>query len=184
MSEAVAHLTFDEWLVTEQHSSRRHEFVGHRAYLMAGGTERHDLAPGLLYEALAPGARAAGCRPFTNNRIVRTPSDSAYYPDVMVACGKAPHRLFETSPVLIVEVLSPSTADTDRREKATAYASTNSLEVLLLVDPDVRRIEAARIVGGRVAAWDTYGPGDLFQTRYGDIDLDSFYDDLEATATT
>jgi len=47
-------------------------------------------------------------------------------------------------------LLSPSTADTDRREKATAYASTGSLDVLLLVDPDIRRIEAARVFGGRV----------------------------------
>ena len=51
---------------------------------MAGGPERHDLAVGLLYEFLAPGARLAGCRPFTSNRLVRTRAGNAYYPDVMV----------------------------------------------------------------------------------------------------
>lgn len=46
----------------ETRASQRHELIGGRLFAMAGGTERHDLAPGLVYEALAPGARRAGGR--------------------------------------------------------------------------------------------------------------------------
>ncbi len=127
MTEAIAVVSFDGFLAREQRSERRHELVGGRVYAMSGGSERHDLAAGLVYELLASGARASGCRPFTSNRLVRTRSGNAYYPDVMVVCGQAPHRLYETDPALIVEVLPPSTADVDRREKAVAYAEAMSL---------------------------------------------------------
>ena len=184
VSEAIAALDFESWLVAEERAERRHEYVGGRTYLMAGGTERHDLAAGLLYEHVAVGARSAGCRPFAGNRIVRTPGGSAYYPDVMVACGKAPHRLYETEPVIVIEVLSPSTSDMDRREKALAYAAIDSLRLLVLVDPVVRRAEVARIVSGRLVSWDAFGPGDTVPTPYGDIDVDALHDQIDVTATT
>jgi Uma2 family endonuclease len=100
MSSTVEELpsaTFEEFLLAEERAQRRHEFVGGRVYVMAGGTERHDLAAGLVYEALAPGARAAGCRPFMANRMLRA-GESAYYPDVFVVCGPAADRLYESMP--------------------------------------------------------------------------------------
>lgn len=184
MSEAIAICSFEEFLDAEQSAERRHELVGGRVYAMAGGTERHDLVTGLVYEAVAPGARKRGCRPFMSNRLVHTPSGNAYYPDVMVGCGPAAHRLYEEAPALIVEVLSRSTSTVDRREKAVAYAGHTSLRLLLLVDPDTRRIEAARPVNGRIDRWDAYGPGDLVVTEFGDIDVDALYDLVDQTATT
>lgn len=184
MTEAIAVTSFEAYLDGEQASERRHEFVGSRVYAMAGGSERHDLAAGLIYEALATGTRAHGCRPFTSNRLVRTRSGNAYYPDVMVACGSAAHRLYEVDPALIVEVLSSSTADVDRREKAVAYAEAPSLGLLLLVDPDARRIEVARPVRGRIDNWTVYGAGTVVTTEFGDIDVDALYDAIDRTATT
>ncbi len=184
MPEAVANLTFDAWVEEEQDRDRRTEFVGGRAYLMVGGTERHDLAAGLLYEAVAPTARAQGCRPFFGNRIVRTATGSGYYPDVMVVCRPAQDRLFEAEPALVIEVLSPSTADTDRREKAVAFAAGSALQMLLLVDPLTPRIESARIMGGRIAGWDVFGPGDTIATGFGVIRIDELYAQLDSTATT
>lgn len=183
MSEAIAFVGISDFLEGEGRADRRHELVGGRVYAMAGGSERHDLAAGLLFEALATGARRAGCRPFTANRLVRTRYESAYYPDVMIACGKAPHRLYETDPALVIEVLSPSTADIDRREKASAFAASGSLDLFLLVDPDNRRIEAARLVGDQLT-WSVYTSGDVVATSYGDIDVDMFYDQLDGAATT
>lgn len=184
MTEAIAYLTFEDFLEGELRAEHRHELVGGRAYAMSGGTERHDLITGLIYEALAPGARARGCRPFTSNRLVRTRDDSAYYPDVIVVCGKAPHVQHETDPTVVVEVQSPSTRSIDRREKVVAYSQAPTLRLLLLVDPNDRRIEAAYPLHGKVHHWTVYGPGDLIVTDYGDIHVDELYDALEATATT
>jgi Uma2 family endonuclease len=184
VSEAIAICSFDDFLGAEQVGERRHQLVGGRVYAMAGGSERHDLVAGAIYELVAPVARARGCRPFISNRLVRTASGNAYYPHVLVAWGPAPHRLYESSPALIVEVLSHSTGDVDRREKAVAYAATTSLSLLLLVDPDARRIEAARPDGGQISEWIVYGSGDVVGTAFGDIDVDALYDVVDRTATT
>lgn len=184
MSEAIAWASFEQFLDAEAHAARRNELVGGRVYAMAGGSERHDLVAGLIYEAIAPGARAAGCRPFTANRLVRTRADAGYYPDVMVVCGAAPDRTYETDPALVVEVLSRSTANLDRREKAIAYAAASTLRLLLLVHPDERRIESASPADGKIQAWAVYGPGDVLPTGFGDIDVDALYDELDRTSTT
>src|SRR5215472_10421567 len=184
MAEPLAYTTFESYLEGERTSQRPHELVGGRVYALAGGSERHDLVAGLLYEALAPGARAGGCRPFTSNRLVRTECGNGYYPDVMVVCSPAPHRQFETDPALIIEVLSPTTQDHDRREKAVAYAESSGLGLLLLVDPDVRRVEVARPAGGRIRDWQVFGAGDVVSTPFGDIDVDACYDVVDRSATT
>lgn len=82
MSEAVAFCSFDAYVDGEESAQCRHELVGGRVYAMAGGSERHDLMAGLIYELVAGPARSRGCRPFISNRLVRTPSGNAYYPDV------------------------------------------------------------------------------------------------------
>jgi Uma2 family endonuclease len=184
VAETLAYTPFEQYLEGERASQRRHELVGGRVYALAGGSERHDLVAGLLYEMLAPGARARGCRPFTSNRLVRTECGNGYYPDVMVVCSPAPHRQYETAPALIVEVLSPSTQDHDRREKAVACAGSSSLGLLLLVDPDGRRVEVARPAGGRIRDWQVYGTGDVIATPYGDIDVDACYDAVDRSPTT
>ncbi|MDP9408302.1 MAG: Uma2 family endonuclease [Actinomycetota bacterium] len=181
-AEELPLVTFEDFLAGEQLSERRHELVGGRVYVMAGGSERHDLMAGLVYEAVAPGARAADCRPFTGNRLVRLGS-AAYYPDVTVVCGPAGHRLHEVDLALVVEVLSPSTADTDRREKAAAYASAPGLRQYVLVDPDRPRIEVAVRVRGDLR-WQAFGPGGVVVTDFGVLDVDALYDAVERTATT
>ena len=88
MSEAIATVSEAEYLALEERTSVRNELVGGRIYQMAGGTERHELAVASLARRLHPGARAAGCRTFANRQL-RIPSGDHYYPDVIVACGKA-----------------------------------------------------------------------------------------------
>ena len=102
----------------------------------------------------------------------------------MVVCGSAADARYETDPVLIVEVLSPSTAIFDRREKAVAYAAAPTLELLLLVAQDERRIEIARPGDGSFLNWEVAGPGGVVFTRFGTLEIDALYDDLDRIATT
>jgi Uma2 family endonuclease len=89
---------------------------------------------------------------------------------------------YDTDPTMIVEVLSPSTQHIDRREKASLYAESPSLELLLLTDQNIRRIEVARLSEGRIQGWQAYGPGEFIPTPYGDIEIDALYDLLDQTA--
>jgi Uma2 family endonuclease len=57
----------------------------------------------------------------------------SYYPDVMVACGPDPGDPYvESEPCLVVEVVSSSTEQTDRREKLAAYKRMPGLEAYLI----------------------------------------------------
>ena len=181
-AEELPTVSFGEYLLNEQEAPRRHEFVGGRVYAMAGGSERHELAAMLVSDALRPGARAAGCRSFVANRMLRA-AGSAYYPDFLIVCGPAEHRLYEADASLIVEILSASTQDHDRREKAMAFSSLTTLRHYLLVDPERTSVEVAQLTDGQWE-WQKYGPGRVVVTTYGVLDLDQLYAALDAEATT
>ena len=182
MSEAASTVSFEAFLAGERPDGPRHEWVGGFVYAMVGGTERHDTMVETLRDVLGPGARQAGCRRFTGNRLVRTAS-AAYYPDLLIVCGKATDAYYETDASLIVEVRSPSTADVDRREKAVAYATLPGLRHYLLVDPYYRRIEVG-VRSGDGWRWETIGPGGVVLTPYGDIRIDALYDEVDAGSST
>jgi Uma2 family endonuclease len=72
-------------------------------------------------------------------------ADTNYFPDVVLYCDDAtfdPNRPdWLLTPLVIVEVLSPSTSTIDRTEKLDAYRSIESLRHYLLVDQKRVRIE-------------------------------------------
>lgn len=183
MSEALATTSFEDFLDVERLGVQRHEWVGGLIYAMAGGTERHGSTVEALRDILGPGARRAGCRRFTGNRLVRT-ATAAYYPDLFVVCGEAADRQYEVEANLIVESQSPSTADIDRREKAVAYQGLASLTHYLIVDPYDRRIDVATRGQNGSWVWTTHARGSVVHTPYGDIDIDVLYDEIDATSTT
>lgn len=67
-----------------------------------------------------------------------------YYPDVQVTCAEEQERYYNTSPCLIIEVLSDSTARTDRTEKLAHYRLLPSLQEYMLCSQDFPAIELYR----------------------------------------
>lgn len=80
------------------------------------------------------------------------PGGTRYYsPDLVLTCDPVNDvATFLTSPCLVVEVLSPSTRDLDRREKLLAYTALPSVQGYLLVDTAVR---TARLYVREGDAW-------------------------------
>lgn len=72
-----------------------------------------------------------------------------YYPDVQVTCEEETEGHFNTSPCLIVEVLSGSTARKDRTEKLTGYRLLPTLQEYVLCSQDTPIVEVYR----RRAEW-------------------------------
>jgi Uma2 family endonuclease len=57
-----------------------------------------------------------------------------YYPDLMVSCRpESIHQYYLSDPTIVIEVLSPSTERTDRREKLQSCSQIESLEEFVLV---------------------------------------------------
>jgi Uma2 family endonuclease len=127
-------MTLEQYLAFEERSPIRHEYVAGEVYAMSGPTTRHNTISLNIHRHLHAYARARGCRVFVEAIKVAV-LDRVYYPDVIVACGKAAEvELIVDAPSVVVEVTSPSTRATDRREKLDAYMHIPSLQAYLIVE--------------------------------------------------
>jgi Uma2 family endonuclease len=85
---------------------------------------------------------AAGlpCEVFTDGMAIRIDARTTYEPDASVACGfpVPPDAIEIDNPVIVVEVLSPSTAAIDHGRKLSGYFSLASVQHYLILDPDRR----------------------------------------------
>jgi Uma2 family endonuclease len=91
--------------------------------------------------------RGTPCRIYGSDVKLRVEAaDCYFYPDLMVTCSAldAADRLIKREPVLVVEVLSPSTAAFDRGDKFADYRQLASLHEYLLVDVTCRRCDLYR----------------------------------------
>lgn len=131
------YLSVEEYLRFEESNSTRHEYVGGELFAMAGATKRHNVISLNVASALLAHLRGGPCRAYVENVKVRLTverDEIFYYPDVTVARGPQDlERVFLTDPKLVVEVLSPSTERTDRREKALNYRQIPTLEEYVLI---------------------------------------------------
>lgn len=132
----------DAYLAFERQTELRHEYVDGFVYAMTGVKRRHAKVVGNLLALIAPAAQRAGCEAFVTDLKVRVGDTRYYYPDLLVTCGPADDDAdVVTDPCLVVEVLSPSTASVDRREKLAAYRTVPSLQAYLVVDPTRPHVE-------------------------------------------
>jgi Uma2 family endonuclease len=129
-------MSIEEYLTFEEGTPVRHEYVAGEIFAMSGGSIEHELIAGNVFAAFHSHLRGGPCKSFMNNfklHLEVNESKFFYYPDVMVACGPIADIRFCTNPRLVVEVLSPSTERTDRREKALNYRQISALEEYVLV---------------------------------------------------
>lgn len=136
-------IDYDEYLRIEEASADvRHELVGGVLHAMVGASRRHNRIIMRLSSLLDRTASDGPCEVFVNEVKLRVAWDTVYYPDVMVACDPSDDDpLVVNRPCLVIEVLSPSTSSTDRREKLAAYRMLPSLLAYLVIHQDEQRVE-------------------------------------------
>lgn len=142
----LLYMTAEEYLAFEERASVKHEYVDGRIFAMSGVTRRHNVIACNIYSLLRPHLRGGRCRAYVADVKVKVePTNSFYYPDVMVSCDEYDDKsVFTDSPVLIAEVLSRSTATIDRREKVLAYRRLESLREYLIVHQRKKSVELHR----------------------------------------
>ncbi|BDP40798.1 hypothetical protein DAETH_07670 [Deinococcus aetherius] len=134
-----------EYLRSERESPYKREYVGGFVYPLhaqAGASGEHGLISTRIIGHLFPDADRLGCRLYQSDMKLYIHATASYfYPDVMLVCGQEkPDRYFETSPCLLVEVLSGSTAHNDRRHKHAVYTAIPTLQTYLIVSQDERYV--------------------------------------------
>jgi Uma2 family endonuclease len=139
--ESLPRLPPDEYLAYEQQQQLRHELVDGYLYAMTGASDRHEEIALNLAAALRTHLRGGPCRVYKGDLKIRVANDF-YYPDVFVRCGQDPgDAYFKTDPVLIAEVLSPSTQRYDRGDKRLAYSTLATLQDYVLISQDRMYVE-------------------------------------------
>jgi Uma2 family endonuclease len=137
-------MSFEEYLAFEADTPERHEFLDGSIRLMVGASQTHGIIVANLSAALHSRLKGGPCRVVESQTKVRIATlNRAYYPDITVVCDRAREtddRMVQF-PSLVAEVLSESTAATDRREKSRAYQAIESLRYYVIVDPQSRQVD-------------------------------------------
>lgn len=139
-----------EYLRFEEESSERHEFFRGEIFAMTGGTFNHARIGLNLTSYLHTLLRGRPCQPMNSDMRVSTPSGLDTYPDVSVYCNApelADNDRTLLNPVLIVEVLSPSTRSYDRGDKFMLYRSIPCLRDYVLVESESIFVEHYQRIG-------------------------------------
>jgi Uma2 family endonuclease len=131
-------MTVEEFFLWQEGQPELYELVeGHPLRLMAGASRRHDQIVVNIIAELRDQLRGGPCRPFTSDTSVATSADKRRRPDAGVECGELrDDDLTAQSPRLVVEVLSPSTREFDMFGKLDEYKLVDSLDYILLVEPN------------------------------------------------
>lgn len=149
MALARRHPVFSvrDYLEYERIAPERHEFLDGNVYTMAGENSHHSTICFNLYAITGNGLRGKSCRGFSPNMKVGTNNQGLYaYPDLTIVCGQ-PEFYDEKedvllNPIVIYEVLSPSTECYDRVEKFLHYTNyIESLQDCVLISQDQPLIE-------------------------------------------
>jgi Uma2 family endonuclease len=138
-----------EYLARDHSAETKSEYVDGVEYAMAGGTRRHNRIVLNVGAELRAALRGRSCGANSSDQKVTVPTRRRYYyPDVVVVCGEPEFLETDqeilTNPVLLVEVLSETTAANDRGPKFLAYQTIPTLQEYLLISQDEIRVECFR----------------------------------------
>jgi len=143
------HYTYADYLALDEASNVRLEYHSGDIYAMAGGTPEHAALCLQVGSSLNVQLEGAPCRVYGSELRIRVLATGlATYPDASVVCGPLERdsqgKNTVLNPVLVVEVLSPSTESYDSGEKQEHYRQIPSLREIVLLAHDRRHITVSR----------------------------------------
>lgn len=134
-------MTTQEYLHVAAKSAEKLHFWDGIAYAMAGATPNHNRIQANMIGELRNQLQGQ-CEVFGSDQRVKIAESKYWYPDAVVACDATFDEISLTNPLVVIEVLSPSTAGRDRLEKVAKYTSMKSIEQVVLVNQDHRSVES------------------------------------------
>ena len=182
---AVLHapVTVDDYIAWALDRPGRYELQDGRVLAMAPERIGHALVKTAVFAALREAIKrtALPCHAVPEGPAIRVDDQTAFIPDALVYCGPPlPPAVAEVpNPVIVVEVLSPSTERRDRTIKVAGYARVASLRHYLIVDPDARSVLHLSRQGGELTEIPSMPGGDLRLDPPGLVIAgQAFFDDL------
>ncbi|NJL29196.1 MAG: Uma2 family endonuclease [Thermoanaerobaculia bacterium] len=164
MAQPKPRMTPAEYLALERQAETRSEFLDGEIFAMAGASARHVRVCAALTATLWNQLVDRPCDVLPTDMRVKIPATGLYtYPDVAVVCGEAEYDDAEhdtlLNPTLLIEVLSPPTADYDLGAKFGHYRTLPSLrEVLYVAQSEVHVLHYRRQSDGTWLLSETRDP--------------------------
>ena len=151
MASAVVQPTLSvaNYLDWESQQTEKHDFFRGEVFAMTGGTLRHNLATVASTTALKLHFKGKSCKVFSGDvKVAVNVTEHWFYPDVVVTCDAQDlsdlGAVNISAPLLVLEVLSPSTAAYDRGQKFLSLQKLPSLQEYALLDAQAPRLEVHR----------------------------------------
>jgi Uma2 family endonuclease len=160
-SPARSFITPQEYLARERLAKHKSEYLNGQIFAMSGASPEHVTISKNLIVSLDGQIWRKGCRVYGSDMRVRVEATDLYtYPDVSVVCGKPRFDADDLdvllNPVLIAEVLSPTTERYDRVGKFALYSGIASLREYVLVSQSAVHVERyLRRPGGKWISTET-----------------------------
>jgi Uma2 family endonuclease len=139
-------MTVEEYLAWSDGQSERQrtELINGQVVVMPSERVIHSRVKGSAYSALLRAVKAANlpCEALPDGPGVRIDDHTVYEPDALVFCGGAPppDSMLIPNPMILVEVLSPTTSHHDTSAKLIGYFKLPSVAHYLVIDPDTRTV--------------------------------------------
>ncbi len=136
---AYRKITAAEFLAMDFGTDRRFELEDGVIVMMTGGTEVHSWVKGNLFHWLRGRLRGSSCRPYDSDMAVQVSETEVRYPDISIYCNLPRDDVADaralSNPVVLIEVLSPSTTTLDQGTKLEEYRRIASVQTIAFVDP-------------------------------------------------
>jgi len=133
-------MSVEEYLIWSESQEGRYELVDGIVYAQASERAAHAKMKGLVFLALtnAIKKRGVGCHALVDGMAVKIGAKTVFEPDAVVYCGPElpSDALLVDNPVIVVEVISPTTGRNDHTRKVAGYFNLASVRHYLVVDPD------------------------------------------------
>lgn len=165
-------ISVEEYLQLDRNSvETRYEYSDGYVRMLAGGTPDHAKISANVIIALGGLLPGNSCSVYTSDVQVRLSQTRFVYPDVTVSCDERDQEQGEMIqyPLLIVEVLSPSTEAYDRGRKFTYYQQCPTIQEYVLVDTQRQWVEVFRREKNNLWTYRAFEPGDDVELASLDI---------------
>jgi Uma2 family endonuclease len=144
-SNPITKMTAEEYLAMDRAAEFRSEFLDGEIVAMSGGSLRHSRLQMNLGFEIRTALRGTACEAFNSDLRVQVSPRMYTYPDLSIVCGNPlladGRQDVLLNPMVVFEVLSPSTEYYDRVVKFQHYRAIESLQDYILIAQDQIRVE-------------------------------------------
>ena len=177
-------MTVDEFLAWAEGKPGKYELIGGIVQQMSPEMAEHVLVKAAVWAALkaAIKARKLPCKAYVDGMTVRIDDGRAFVPDASVQCSDKLNRksVELDGPLIVVEVLSPSTATRDASTKLAGYFALPSIRHYLIVDIEEMSVIHHRRGESGIIETAVVNDGALALDPPGlEINVADFFEDLE-----